>query len=148
VIELAREELRKRRPCRGTTGGSAGASRSDASASRRSSPWGDLTEAEYRRQKTEVERDLLPIPDGDRLAPFDRHRRLMVSMAENVAGATPEMLREPTLMLVERAETRDRRLGPDRWTGPARTSFAVAGVAPPGGSASAVLGLEMLPDKI
>jgi hypothetical protein len=42
--------------------------------------WGDLTEAEYRRQKTAVERDLTMLPDDDRLVLFDRHRKIMVSM--------------------------------------------------------------------
>ena len=54
-------------------------------------------------------------------------------MAENVAAATPEQLRELILMLVERAETQGRGLGPFRWTGPARPFFAVVGVAPPDG---------------
>jgi hypothetical protein len=31
--------------------------------------WGDLTEAEYRRQKAEVERDLALLPDDDKLVP-------------------------------------------------------------------------------
>ena len=78
------------------------------------------------------------LPDDDKLVLFDRHRRLMVSMAENVAAATPEQLRELILMLVERAETRDRGLGPVRWTGPARPFFAVVGVAPPDGSGAPV----------
>ena len=52
--------------------------------------WGDLTEAEYRRQKAEVERDLTFLPDDDKLVLFDRHRKVMVSMAENVAAATPD----------------------------------------------------------
>ena len=133
IIELAREELRKR----------LALPRDDGKLRRRLEQrrerlsqlfaWGDLTEAEYRRQKTEVERDLTMLPDDDKLVLFDRHRRLMVSMAENVAAATPEQLRELILMLVERAETRDRGLGPVRWTGPARPFFAVVGVAPPDG---------------
>ena len=127
IIELAREELRKR----------LALPRDDGKLRRRLEQrrerlsqlfaWGDLTEAEYRRQKTEVERDLTMLPDDDKLVLFDRHRRLMVSMAENVAAATPEQLRELILMLVERAETRDRGLGPVRWTGPARPFFAVVG---------------------
>ena len=114
IIELAREELRQR----------LALPRDDGKLRRRLEQrrerlsqlfaWGDLTEAEYRRQKAEVERDLAMLPDDDKLVLFDRHRGLMVSMAENVAAATPEQLRELILMLVERAETRDRELGPVR----------------------------------
>ena len=93
----------------------------------------DLTEAEYRRQKAEVERDLSLLPDDGKLVQFDRHRKVMVDMAENVAAATPEQLRELILMLVERAETHGRELGAVTWTGPARPFFAVVGVAPPDG---------------
>jgi hypothetical protein len=93
----------------------------------------DPAEAEYRRQKTEVERDLAMLPDDDKLVLFDRHRTLMISMAENVAAATPEQLRELILMLVERAETKDRGLGTVKWTGPARPFFAVVAMAPPDG---------------
>jgi hypothetical protein len=89
--------------------------------------------AEYRRQKMKVERDLKMLPDDDKLVLFDRHRTVMVDMAENVAAATPEQLRELILMLVERAETRGRRLGAVTWTGPARPFFGVVAVAPPDG---------------
>jgi hypothetical protein len=132
-IEQAREELRQR----------LALPRDDGKRRRRLEQrrerlsqlfaWGDLTEAEYRRQKAEVERDLAMLPDDDKLVLFDRHRRLMVSMAENVAAATPEQLRELILMLVERAETKDRGLGAVKWTGPARPFFAVVAVAPPDG---------------
>ena len=81
----------------------------------------------------EVERDLALLPDDDKLVLFDHHRRLMISMAENVAAATPEQLRELILMLVEHAETQDRGLGAVRWTGPARPFLSVVGVAPPDG---------------
>jgi len=133
IIELAREELRER----------LALPRDDGKLRRRLEQrrerlgqlfaWGDLTEADYRRQRAEVERALALLPDDDKLVLFDRHRGLMVSMAENVAAATPEQLRELILMLVEQAETRDRGLGPVRWTGPARPFFAVVGVAPPDG---------------
>ena len=133
IIELAREQLRER----------LALPRDDGKLRRRLEQrrerlgqlfaWGDLTEAVYRRQRAEVERDLALLPDDDKLVLFDRHRGLMVSMAENVAAATPEQLRELILMLVERAETWDRGLGPVRWTGPARPFFAVVGVAPPDG---------------
>lgn len=54
--------------------------------------WGDLTEVEHRRQEAEVERDLTMLPDDDKLVLYDRHPRLVASMAENVAAATPEQL--------------------------------------------------------
>jgi hypothetical protein len=95
--------------------------------------WGDLTEAEYRRQKAEVDRDLSMLPDDGKLVLFDRQRKVLVDMAENVAAATPEQLRELVLMLVERAETRGRELGAVTWTGPARPFFGVVAVAPPDG---------------
>ena len=87
VIELARDELRKR----------LALPRDDGKLRRRLEQrrerlsqlfaWGDLTETEYRRQKIEVERHLTMLPDDDRLVLFDRHRWLLVSMAENGAAA-------------------------------------------------------------
>jgi hypothetical protein len=133
IIERAREELRRR----------LALPRDDGKRRRRLEQrrerlsqlfaWGDLSEAEYRRQKAEAERDLAMLPDDDKLVLFDRQRGLMVSMAENVSAATPEQLRELILMLVERAETLGRELGPVRWTGPARPFFGVVGMAPPDG---------------
>ena len=133
IIERAREELRRRLALPRDDG-----KRRRRLAQRRERlsqlfAWGDLTEAEYRRQKAEVERDLTLLPDDDKLVLFDRHRKVMVSMAENVAATSPEQLRELILMLVERAETRGWGLGPVRWTGPARPFFAVVPVAPPDG---------------
>jgi hypothetical protein len=113
IVERGRQELRRRLALPRDEGSVADGS-SRAASGRQLFAWGDLTEAEYRRQTAEVERDLALLPDDDKLVLFDRHRNVMVSMAENVAAATPEQLRELILMLVERAETRDRGLGPVR----------------------------------
>jgi hypothetical protein len=89
IIELAREQLRER----------LALPRDDGKLRRRLAQrrerlgqlfaWGDLTEADYRRQRAEVERDLALLPDDDKLVLFDRQRGLMAGMAENVAAATP-----------------------------------------------------------
>jgi hypothetical protein len=57
----------------------------------------------------------------------------MVNVAENVAAATPEQLREVVLLHVERAETRDRGLGAVTWTRSAGPFFPSVRVAPPDG---------------
>ena len=85
--------------------------------------WGDIDEGAYRAQRAEIDRDLAMLPDEDKLLLFDRHRRIMVQMAENIANAEPEELKEIVRMVIARVGVEGRGLGSIEWTGPARPFF-------------------------
>ena len=65
------------------------------------------------------------MPDPDKLVAFDRNRRIMVSMAENVARATRPQLQELVQLLVQRVQAKERVINPAsvEWTPPARPFF-------------------------
>jgi len=69
---------------------------------------------------------LAELPDRDKLVAFDRNRRVMVTMAENVEKATRPQLAELVQLLVERVQATGRTVAPGsiEWTRrpPARSS--------------------------
>ena len=87
--------------------------------------WGELEADEYRRQMTDTRAMLAELPDPNKLIAFDRNRRIMVSMAENVEKATRSQLQELVQLLVERVQGKDRTVDPAsiEWTPPARPFF-------------------------
>lgn len=101
--------------------------------------WGDIDGASYQTQRREVERDLLMLPDEDKLVLFDRHRQVMVSMAANVDAATPEQLKELCGLLVESAVASSATDVDIEWTGPAMPFFDALVIAPPDGTEGAVV---------
>ena len=94
--------------------------------------WGDISDAEYLAEKEATERELVLLPDNDKLVLFDRQRQIVVSMAENLRRATLEQRREFVLLLVERAVAAERTVQMVSWVPPARPFF--------GAEAAAVLG--------
>jgi hypothetical protein len=44
--------------------------------------WGDMTEGDYRAKVAETRRLIAEIPDEDKVVLFDRHRKVVESMAE------------------------------------------------------------------
>jgi hypothetical protein len=87
--------------------------------------WGDLTDEDYRREMAETRTMLAELPDPNKLLAFDRNRRVMLVMAENVANATRPQLAELVQLLVERVQAKGRRVEPEsiEWTPPARPFF-------------------------
>lgn len=97
--------------------------------------WGELEAGDYRRQMNETRAMLAELPDPDKLIAFDRNRRIMVSMAENVEQATRPQLAELVRLLVECVQAKDRSVDPAsiEWTPPARPFFGkVRGYGAPG----------------
>ena len=88
-------------------------------------PWGDLTDEDYRREMADTRALLAELPDPNKLVAFDRNRRVMVAMAENVANATRPQLAELMQLLVERVQAKGRSVDPEsiEWTLPARPFF-------------------------
>jgi hypothetical protein len=75
------------------------------------------------------------LPDPNRLEAFDRNRRAMVTMAENVDRATPTQLAELVQLVVERVKAVGRTVDPEslEWTPPARPFFGkLRGYGAPG----------------
>lgn len=66
------------------------------------------------------------MPDNDKLVMFDRQREVLLSMAENIAQATPDQLQALLSQVVERVETADREVVRVVWTSPARPFFGSA----------------------
>jgi hypothetical protein len=77
---------------------------------------------------TETRAMLAELPDSNKLVAFDRNRRVMVTMAENVGKATRPQLAELVQLLVERVRAKGRSIEPDSigWTPPARPFFEPA----------------------
>ena len=68
--------------------------------------WGELSGEDYRREMAETRTMLAELPDPNKLVAFDRNRRVMVTMAENVEQATRPQLAELVQLLVERVQAR------------------------------------------
>lgn len=66
--------------------------------------------------------------EANKLVAFDRNRRVMVTMAENVERATRPELAELVQLLVERVTASGRTVEPEsiEWTPPARPFFEPA----------------------
>ncbi len=95
--------------------------------------WGDLTDEAYRREMAETRTMLAELPDPNKLVAFDRNRRVMVTMAENVERATRPLLVQ---LPVERVQARGRSVDPDYRVDAARSPVLPAcclGMEPPGG---------------
>ena len=71
---------------------------------------------------------LAELPDPNKLVAFDRNRRVMVTMAENVERATRTQLAELVQLLVEQVRAKGRTVEPKsiEWTPPARPFFEPA----------------------
>ena len=90
--------------------------------------WGDIPVEDYRRNTAETRTLLAELPDPNKLVTFDRNRRVMVTMAENVEQATRPQLAELVQLLVERVVASGRTVEPEsiKWTPPARPFFEPA----------------------
>ena len=91
--------------------------------------WGDMPEGEYRAKVAETRRLIAEMPDEDKVVLFDRHRKVVESMAENLDRATPEQRADLVRLLVHRAEAKDRALVATSivWTPPVRPFFEDVG---------------------
>ena len=69
--------------------------------------WG-IPEGEYRSKRAETRRLIAELPDDDKVGLFDRPRKVVESMADNVDKATPEQKADLVRLLVRRVEARDR----------------------------------------
>ena len=73
--------------------------------------WGDITDVEYRAKVRETESLMAELPDGDKLVLFDQHRRVIETMAANIAAASPalggELVRKVVLTVTARGRTVD-----------------------------------------
>ncbi len=127
AIDRANEELRRRlaAPAPGTSDKTRERLRGRLGRLADLYAWGDLSEADYRKQKAEVEGALAALPgESDKVVLFDRHRRVVGSLADTLADATPEAVQEFVALLVERVEIRDRQVVRVEWAAPARPFFA------------------------
>ena len=126
VIEAAGAELRRRMesPTPGQSDKERGRLRTRIEQLRKQHEWGDITDTEYRKARSEVEAALAAIPgDSDKVVLFDRHRRVIQSLGDTLADATPEAIQSIVSLLVERVETDDRHVVGWLPTGPAEPFF-------------------------
>jgi hypothetical protein len=85
--------------------------------------WGDMSDDDYLREKETIERELVMLPDSDKLRLFDGQRKVIVSMAENLRRATPQQRRDFVNLFVERAVAYDESVQEVQWVAPARPFF-------------------------
>ncbi len=126
AIDAVAAELRRRlvSPTPGTSDKERQRLRTRMEQLRKQNEWGDLSDAEYRRLRSELEADLLAIPgDADKVVLFDRHRLVIQSLGDELAAATPEAIQQIVALLVERVGTRDRQVIGWVPTGPAEPFF-------------------------
>jgi hypothetical protein len=95
---------------------------------------GDITDDEYLAAKRESETMLAAVPDSDKLVMFDRHRKVLESMAANLDRATTAQRQELVARLAIRIVARGRSVDPAdiEWAGPVRPFFMLL-EAPPDG---------------
>jgi len=128
VIDAAREELRMRlkAPPAGLVEQQRSRLKGRVEALRKEHQWGDLDDREYLRLRDVTERQLILLPDHEKLVAFDRHRGILVSMAENLARATPAQQAELVALLVERVVVTASEVREIVWTPAARPFFGTA----------------------
>ncbi|MBA3877393.1 MAG: hypothetical protein C0498_10715 [Anaerolinea sp.] len=124
VVDAARDELRRRL---GTPTDRAERDRRQELEARlerlrRQHEWGDLTDSDYRAKRAAVATEMAGLPDGNKVVLFDRNRRVMTSLAQNVAAATPQQRAELARLLIDRAVATDGAVAIE-WSGPARPFF-------------------------
>ena len=101
---------------------------------RKQHEWDDLSDADYRSKRAKVMTDMALLPDGNKVIAFDRNRRVMASMAKNVAAATPLQKAELARLHIDRAVATNGTVAV-AWSGPARPFFGgVGGWYPQGDS--------------
>ena len=127
AITAAREELRQRLrvPAPGLSDRQRTSLKARLDKVQDMYEWGHLQEAEYRAKREDLERQLLLLllPDHDKLVTFDRHREVLVSMADSIAIAKPARRQELLGMLVERIVASGRQVRDVIWTPAARPFF-------------------------
>lgn len=137
TVEAAREELRRR--LAGPRDPSTRRSRTTLERRlvniRKQHGWGDIEDAEYRRQKAETERMLAALPDEDKLVAFDRQRAAVVDLATALEVMTDDERKRTVALFVEEVDV----AGLIRWSPPFRPFFAaVVGTVSPEGSGDSV----------
>lgn len=86
-------------------------------ALRKQQQWGDLTDEQYRQERSEIEVGLAALPgDDSRLEHFDETAALIRSMPQAIAGASPSALQELVGLVVAEIATADPQvvLPPER----------------------------------
>lgn len=84
--------------------------------------WGDIGDAEYRRERGATEAMLARLPDSDKLVSFDRARAQVLSLSDALDAMTPEEQQQALRLFVESVG----RDGVPAWTPPVRPFFALA----------------------
>jgi len=140
-VDRAREELRRR----------LGAPKADLAEQRRTRlharltnlrkqfEWNDISETEYRAKKEDTQRQLALLPDDSKLVIFDRNRRVMSSLVENMDKASDEQKAKLANLLIEKVIAADQMVAEDniQWAPAARPFFGL-GIAPPEGFGGSV----------
>ena len=132
VIDLAREELARRLalPRLDLTESQRRTLRTRLENLRKQHEWGDLSDTEYRAAREGVERQLVLLPDPDKIVSFDHRRDIVISMAENIERATAAQRRSLIELLVQRVRVEGRSVAAILWT-PAAASVIAGKVGSP-----------------
>jgi DNA invertase Pin-like site-specific DNA recombinase len=97
---------------------------------RKQHAWGDLDDAEYRRERAETEAMLAQMPDEGKLVAFDAYRARVLDVGEALPHMTDAERKEIVRLFVERV-TLDGNI---EWSGPVRPFYARVSMVSPEGS--------------
>jgi hypothetical protein len=93
---------------------------------RKQHEWGDLSDADYRARRSGVMAEMAALPDENKVVLFDRNRRVMTSMVQNLAAATPEQKAELARLLLTKVVATNGTVAVE-WSGAARPFFSLGG---------------------
>jgi hypothetical protein len=124
TMDLARAELARRLavPDDDATGQARRRLEGRLAALRKQHGWGHVDDATYLRERSEVEAMLAALPDPSTLVSFDRHRAVVLDMAEALEVLHDVERKRVVALFVEELRT-DGRI---RWAAPFRPFFALA----------------------
>jgi len=125
VIDGARTELRRRlqTPESAVSGRQRQRLLTRLEQLRKQHGWGDLSDADYLKERDAVRATLAALPDDDRIRVFDAYRARLLALPDAIAAASPARREELCRIVVERIVVRDRVVDAIEWTPPARPFF-------------------------
>ncbi|MGA3031129.1 MAG: recombinase family protein [Candidatus Limnocylindrales bacterium] len=129
VIQTARAELRRRLETPGLADAESQRTRltNRLEQLRKQHAWGDISDAEYMKERDATRATLASLPDGDRIRAFDTYRARVLALPEAIEAASPARREELCRLVVERVVVSDRAVEAIVWTPPARPFFAGVG---------------------
>ena len=136
VVDAARAELRGRLaiPAVAISGRQRARLQTRLKQLKKQHGWGDISDADYQRERDVVRVALADLPDDDRVRSFDAYRTRLLELPDAIAAASPARREELARIVVQRVVVRDRQVQEIVWTPPARPFLEKQRACPQGDS--------------